>query len=300
MPRFSWKDHLVFKYPPFSNGLYLEEYFSSFYNKNRCIFDKKKWVLIDVFWTNIYGNKYILTGSTGKNMPELQEFISETYPSNKDIQYFTVVQFDDGIFQKLPENTIVFSAGGGGHVKLPLLYEDTTKELESYQKIPFEKKDIFCSFVGNLTHSVRKEIVSKFENNNKFVIRCANGLMPTDVFKNITSRSKFCLAPRGYGRSSFRFWEAYQLGSIPIYVYDDIDWLPYQEKINYDKFSIVIHIKDIDKLESILEKIDSEKYKEMWDEYNKISHFFSLNGMSEYILNYDVINTTFTDIVPVV
>lgn len=89
-----------------------------------------------------------------------------------------------------------------------------------------------------------------------------------------TARSKFSLAPRGYGRSSFRFWEIYQLGSIPIYAFDDIKWLPYQEKIDYSKIAIVLQIADIDKLEEILDNIDSSKYNEMWNEYNKISYLF--------------------------
>ena len=33
--------------------------------------------------------------------------------------------------------------------------------------------------------------------------------------------SKFALAPRGFGRSSFRFFEIFKLGTIPIYVWND-------------------------------------------------------------------------------
>jgi hypothetical protein len=44
------------------------------------------------------------------------------------------------------------------------------------------------------------------------------------VFINTTLESKFALAPRGYGRGSFRFFECFQLGTIPIYIWNDI-WL---------------------------------------------------------------------------
>lgn len=40
--------------------------------------------------------------------------------------------------------------------------------------------------------------------------------------------TKFNIAPRGYGRSSFRFVESIQMGRLPVWVYDDIPWIPYE------------------------------------------------------------------------
>ena len=39
--------------------------------------------------------------------------------------------------------------------------------------------------------------------------------------------TKLNLAPRGFGRSSYRLAEIVQIGRIPVYMYDDIRWLPY-------------------------------------------------------------------------
>jgi len=36
------------------------------------------------------------------------------------------------------------------------------------------------------------------------------------------------LAPRGFGRSSYHLSEIIQMGFIPVYVYDDKEWLPYR------------------------------------------------------------------------
>lgn len=90
---------------------------------------------------------------------------------------------DDGIAQKLPKNTIVFAVGGEGDIPLPLIYEDVCSELQKFPKIPFENKDILCSFVGRLTHRVRKEIVSKFQNNKKFSIHIPHDYNATDYSK---------------------------------------------------------------------------------------------------------------------
>ena len=75
------------------------------------------------------------------------------------------------------------------------------------------------------------------------------------VFMNVTISSRFALAPRGYGRSSFRFYEIFELGTIPIYIWNDKNWLPFQDVIDYNKLCIVLHIsKNV--------RIYTEKYTE--------------------------------------
>jgi len=101
-----------------------------------------------------------------------------------------------------------------------------------------------------------------------------------------TLQSKFCLAPRGYGRSSFRFFEAMLLDTIPVYFWDDIEWLPYKDKLDYSTFSISIHSSDIPNTISILKSISEEKYNNMLDELKKVRRYFMLEGMCEYIIEY--------------
>jgi hypothetical protein len=107
-------------------------------------------------------------------------------------------------------------------------------------------------------------------------------------FIDITSNSKFGLAPRGYGNSSFRFFEIMQLGVIPIYVYDtdDINGLPYQELLDYSLFSIVIRIDKINELPSILNLISEEKYNQMLEELINVQHHFTPHGMCNYVIKY--------------
>jgi hypothetical protein len=217
----------------------------------------------------------------------LDNFINAN-PSEKG--YFTIIQYDDGSLLKLPFNTLIYGACSGD-IPLPLIYEDRSFKLEKYEKYGYNNKDIYCSFVGSITHFIRQNLYLNFSTNEKFLFS-VNQSWTNDVsnesatnFINTTLRSKFVFAPRGHGRSSFRFFEILKLGSIPIYVWDDIEWLPYKSILDYEKFCISINIRNINELEEILTKIDETKYNEMIMEYEKIKNCFDLEYMCSFIKN---------------
>ena len=98
-----------------------------------------------------------------------------------------------------------------------------------------------------------------------------------------TSRSKFTLCPRGYGKNSFRMYECMQLGSIPIYIYDD-DWRPFKDILNWDDFSISIHYNQLDTLKSKLESLTEDNIKLMSENCIKVyDSFFSLESVCKII-----------------
>jgi len=105
-------------------------------------------------------------------------------------------------------------------------------------------------------------------------------------FIETTLSSRFCLAPRGYGRSSFRFFEAIQLDTIPIYVWDDIKWLPYQKVLDYDAFSISVNVSELHTLHDRLASISEKDYERMVTHLGDVKRWFTLEGMCEYIVRY--------------
>ena len=46
-------------------------------------------------------------------------------------------------------------------------------------------------------------------------------------WREIMGNSVFSLVPRGFGRTAFHLVETLQMGLLPIYVYSDVPWLPY-------------------------------------------------------------------------
>jgi len=256
------------------NGPWIEEYFYKYWQKMQKRDIKR--IYIPIFWTNYY-HKHGLD----KKHDKVQEFIDKNIESDK--KYFTIVQDGDGIREKIPPNVLVFGAGGRGDIPIPLI-----KEIKPKNK----KKDILCSFMGLLEWSsnrtrVRSKMFNALKDKKGFYFNYGD----IKDFVDITSRSVFTLCPRGYGRTSFRLYESMALGSIPIYIWDDIEWLPYKDKLDWNEFSISINIKEIDKLPEIIKNHNTEiikkkqkKLKEVYDKY------FTLKGTSEQIIKMLKIN----------
>jgi len=280
-------------YPPFKNGHYMEEYFYNYVLENKELFDSINAIYIPVYWTNLQ-----VSGDYESKKEYYNEYLKEQYAKYpKNTKYFTIVQHDDCVLLNLPESTIIFGACSG-HIPLPLIYEDKNKTLETIQKNNTTEKLIRCSFVGSQTHTIRNKL-DILKELPAYLIQTKGWDVNVNVnnannFISIALHSTFTLAPRGYGRSSFRFFECFLLNTIPIYIYDDINWLPYQDILDYSKFSIVLHESQIESLPKILESISIEKQKEMLLEVKNHKKYFSLKYMSNYICDTLKKNKTYT------
>lgn len=274
-------------YPPFKNGFYMEEYFLNYITNNN-IQTKRKY--IPALWTN-FQIEHWFTSKRNEMQLALDDWVRRN-PSEHG--YFTIAQYDDGPLLKLPDNTLKFGACSGD-VPLPLIYQDVNNTLESISKKTFHEKPILCSFVGNITSNnvspnVRQVMFSHLTAKSNFKMINSGGWTPNvnqnlqQLFIETTINSKFALAPRGYGRSSFRFFECFQLGTIPIYIWNDINWLPFQDIIDYEKLCIVIHVSEIQKLNEMLLSIDETKYNNMFTYYHTVKHLFQLDGMTKHLV----------------
>jgi len=279
-------------YPPFKNGLYLEEYFFQKVQYEQKLLNRK---YIPVKWTN-----FQIEGWFQSKKGDMQRLLDDWISDNpSETGYFTVVQYDDGPLLNLPKNTIIYGACSG-NLPIPLIYQDINNTLVNIPKKQFNEKQILCSFVGNITSNnvlpnVRDIMKNTLRNNNNFLFYDSGGWTPSvntdlqNAFINITINSKFALAPRGYGRSSFRFFECFQLGTIPVYLWNDIEWLPFKNEIDYNKLCISIHISQINELENKLMSITEIEYAKMFEYYNQVKHFFELEGMTNQIIKENIV-----------
>ena len=273
-------------YPPFKCGRYMEEYFYDYVLEKKDKIDTD-YVYIPIFWTNLQNHPGFK--SQKRNYEIILEGALKKYPTYT--KFFTVVQHDDGPQLRLPleANMLVFGACNGD-IPLPLIYEDTNNTLRN---IPTASPpSLLASFVGSNTNSIRKAMCNTLSPHTSDIFLSVNEMWApiitqsaADLFIEKTLASKFCLAPRGYGRSSFRLFEAMILDRVPVYFWDDKEWLPYKEHLDYSKFAVSIHISQIANTYEILKNISDETYLNMLNELRRVRHWFTLEGMSEYIIS---------------
>jgi hypothetical protein len=262
-------------YPPHHTGDHLEEYFIKFWEAEGSGFRK----LIPVHWTAVYNYK-VKEGlgehtPNGKLRKELQKYLSSLDPNEN---YFIVCSHDDAPSEMLPPNTKVFAAGGNSSkidVEIPLTCAPHVHQEDCIRTIPI-------SFVGSLTHPVRR-IMAKELHQKPGVFMNASEWSPNvppdsaELFKQITLRSIFSLCPRGYGTTSYRLYEAIQLGAIPIYV-SDKHALPWKDELNWNEFCFIIKPSEIQNIHQIVLSSKGSKIRkiqdtlqETWEKYFSIS-----------------------------
>lgn len=278
-------------YPEYSSGKNIEEIFLQYFLDNKDSIHTE-YIYLPIFWTSYYViNQY------GENIQPLYNWL-DTLDKNK--KYFTIVQYASGIYIRNPiDNILVFSAGGGGlNIKSNCMREDTFFGLKRHifygntgnYSIPLIclptfpclniERDIYCSFMGRFdTHKCRIIMNNLLKNDKQFSFYNSVNF---NTYKNILNRSIFTLAPRGCGYTSFRIYEAILSGSIPIYIWENKKILPFEDILNWDEFSIIIHENDIENLPNILKNTDINKLQE---NLHKIKHWFSFDKIFNYITN---------------
>lgn len=255
----------VVSYPTHNTDKSLEYYAHEYFLK---IDEEVERTFIPIKWTS-----YQVAANYGKDK-EKMEFLKnfcKSLPSNQS--YFTVVQYADGILTEVP-NCIVFSSGGIGDIPIPL----------STKRLPFNnlKKEIIANFCGRFdTHTVRKLMRDTLVN-EKYVFR--ESISPI-LYSEIIEKSYFTLCPRGYGKTSFRLYEAMQLGSVPVYISDE-HWLPFSSFVDWSKFCVVITIDQLKDIPEILSDImSSGRYTEMREEALRVyNEYFSFESMFKWVL----------------
>jgi hypothetical protein len=215
----------------------------------------------------------------------LQKYLKDNLDYSK--KYFTICQHDDGPFEDLPQDTLIFSAGGnrtkGQIIPIPLICGPIPVVETEYLK-----KDIFASFIGSITHPIRQLMIMSLQNKSDYYLKFGqwNPNISDDNFKlftNITRRSKFTLCPRGYGASSFRLYETFQLNSVPVFI-SDKSYLPWKNDLNWNKFCILIDPYEIPYLDDILKSISDQKYNNLLENGKKIyREYFTLESTYQKI-----------------
>ena len=235
LPAHVWSDY---------NGPWIENYFiSNFIGKPLSYFNG----LIPLFiqWVDIQVNEF-----TTKNdsIPRYESLMAHMHRIlRSDVLYVTVSQSDSGLSyrKKNFKNILVLSAGGYGHIPIPLI----KGELNYVSPPSIFENDV--GFYGKVRGRKKRDVLMK-----KVLLSLEGKHLTFDfnmtaLWRDRIANTVFNLAPRGVGRQSYRTVEIIQIGRIPVYMYTDSPWVPYVGS-DIDLYSIGI----VANLYSIREFID--------------------------------------------
>ncbi len=268
-------------YPPHHFGEHLEEYSIHFFKDKE---SKRK--LIPVHWTAVYNYRAKeglgIGTPNGKLREQLQIYLDSL---DRNESYFIVCTHDDAPNENLPPNTLVFGAGGNSNkidVPIPLT-------CAKHQNITDRMKVIPVSFVGSVTHNIRFSLLNELNGKQGVFINASHWSSDVsnekiDLFKTVTEQSIFSLCPRGYGSTSYRLYEAMQLGAIPVYV-SDSHMLPWNDEIDWNEFCIVKNDLSISLLHQELMSMSGTKIRKMQDRLSTVwDEYFSIEATCKQIL----------------
>ena len=225
--------HKIHSYIGLEAGPWVENYWIR--NFEQGLYDKSDLCLSDHFgpfvplfipWVDNWVNN-------GSRYPDgLLDALTSVLRPN--VLYITVSQNDDGVdAYQLPMSTIpnvlVLSAGGYGHVPVPLFAHNETLKNDKH---PAERK-YDLSYVGSMGHAPKQLRETMHEHCTNYSHADQNSLKyeyyQGPDWRNVMADSRFSLTPRGFGRTAFHLTEILQMGLIPIHLYSDIPWVPYAD-----------------------------------------------------------------------
>jgi FkbM family methyltransferase len=237
-------------HPPHNSDYGVEQDFFQYLHRNPQLVtdnpNEADWHYLPVYWTRYYINHNL--GET--DLSELQQSVDSFILS--DSKTFTICQYDDGPLVNLGA-TINFLSSRRTEtgVDIPLLC--------SFHRIPEVKpsKKYLTTFMGFLHHhSIRQEMFETIKYRNDLCMATVS----TEIFVERTLESYLVLCPRGYGGSSFRFFESMQLGVAPLMI-SDIDTRPFKEFINWNEISLFTN--SATSLNNLLDSLNKSELLEM-------------------------------------
>jgi hypothetical protein len=205
--------------------------------------------------------------------------------------------YSSEIFKKYPEKSLVIDFADRTIPRIPGLYATIPAYLHScpiyeYGFYPynygcfdlenavksFSGYRYLFSFMGNVNTypNVRSQIINL--THDRAYLKDTSNASSIELFSDILINSKFILCPRGIAPSTIRMFEAMRAGRVPVIIADE--WRENAIDGDWSEFSIAISEKDIERIPTILEKLEPQslemgkKARLAWEQNFSTTHGF--------------------------
>jgi hypothetical protein len=227
---------------------------------------------------------------------------------HEGVESVAFIQMDDHPSSrgwKLPASWTVFSAGGfsSSHIDIPLVTEvpslarrmlcrlqqrlarSSTTSVHSHRPL-----DLF--YMGRSTHIIRQlsslqwSVLGPFPRSIHANVHQPISVEATVVHHALLQFSKYSLAPRGNGGTSFRICEAISAGSVPIYIWNNTveegAVIP-QLSLPFSDFSLFFSSRHLPLLPCVLDCIADHHLDYLVESGRNVSHEFTVPGVIQNV-----------------
>lgn len=218
-----------FRYPAHTKDWGIEQDFHQFLIRNPelQVSDPAAadWVYLPVYWTRIH-----LANDFGRQGIDVLQAAIDEVKARFQGKSFTVCQYDDGPLVDLGDSLVFLGSRKTlDGLDAPLL----SSGLPCPRRKPLKK--FLATFAGRThTHPIRSELRENVARLPKVAFIEKN--LSAAKYAKLLLSGCVALCPRGYGGSSFRFFEAIQLGVVP-WLISDIDSRPFSRIFDWDQVS---------------------------------------------------------------
>jgi len=251
---------------------------------------------------------YYVKGMT-QNMPMDEYWQSQVRDVLRSDVLYIIPTWGDhglrGVYDIFP-NIIVLSGGGYGNAPIPLWKHDFPPHpLAKTAPLP----PLPVTFTGKFHFYTRKrlfeELLQRHWTIGDMKIKKINAMLSHkrpipkpqskkdtvtiyhgEYWHQVLQATKVHLTARGYGRSAFAIQESITFGLVPVFIYDDIPWIPYHEKLDYGQFAAVANISEISATLDAFLKIDEATYRQMRANVLAVRKHFTLEGVLNNVLEF--------------
>lgn len=128
-------------------------------------------------------------------------------------------------------------------------------------------------FAGSVNSPVREKLLQVWQNDSELSVH--SGHLNTSYSDELL-RSKFCLHVKGFEVNTARIGDALYYGCVPVIIANHYD-LPFQDILNWRRFSIIVATLDIPLLRKTLEAVSEEEYSILRSNVMKVRQHFQWN-----------------------
>lgn len=206
---------------------------------------------------------------------------------------------------EFPASWTVFSAGGfsASHVDIPLVTERPSlarrmsrrlQQQLAHSTLAQTRRPLDLFYMGRNTHFIRRlsslqwSVLGPFPRSMHVNVMQPISVEATVAHHALLQSSKYSLAPRGNGGSSFRICEAISAGSIPVYIWNNtIQQGAVRPQLNrpFSDFALHFSSRYLPLLPSVLDCISDSHFHALIEAGRDVEHEFTVAGVMQRVFS---------------